>query len=181
MGKIFNKEGISESEYQVIYNMFYNRIYRRAFYIIQDNFLAQDATQDTFLTGFVNLESVKNKDRMGEWLTTIVTRKAIDIIRKQRAWNGVPTKNEYLEIATDTTIMTIENIVENKLLSEELMNQLSGLRDNHREILILKYIHGLKDKEISKQLRIKEGTVKSKIFRAKKALRTKVVKHYITL
>lgn len=179
MGKIFNNRGISESEYQVIYDTFYNRIYRRAFYTTRDTFLAQDATQDTFVTGFKNIESLKNRDRLGEWLTTIATRKAIDIIRKQRAWNGIPTKDEYLEIATNTTTVTIEDTVENRLLNEELMNQLLGLRDNHREILILKYIHGLKDKEISKQLCIKEGTVKSKIFRAKKALRAKVVKYYI--
>lgn len=170
---------ISELEYQVIYDTFYNMIYKRTFLITRDTFLAQDATQDTFVTGFINFKSLKDRDRVGEWLTTIATRKAIDLIRKQRVWNGIPTKDEHLVgIATDITTVTIEDTVINRLLTKELMNQLLSLRDNDKEILILKYIHGLKDKEISKQLCIKEGTVKSRIFRAKKTLRAKVIKYY---
>jgi len=45
------------------------------------------------------------------------------------------------------------------------------LSDNHKQVIILKYIHDMKDAEIAEALGIKIGTVKSRIYRAKLKLK----------
>lgn len=165
-----------EPEYQKIYDVIYHKIYRTAYFITKDPYLAQDAAQETLIKGFMQLETLQDKERIVEWFITIATRTSIDVIRKQRNWNGIPVENYYFDQTPDKSSTTIEETVEKRMLKEEIMKQIFSLQKEQKEILILKYMHGFKDKEISERLLIKEGTVKSKIHRAKKALRTKIEK-----
>ncbi|WP_449537688.1 RNA polymerase sigma factor [Ferdinandcohnia sp. Marseille-Q9671] len=169
--KLFGKKKHSEDEYRLIYDLFYDRVYRDAYFVTRDKYLAEDVVQDTFIKAFRDIESLRDKSKMGAWLSTIATRTAIDLIRKQKVWNGIPTEDVYLEIDKNNHSKSVELEVEIKLMVEEVEVVLSEMNVEHREILLLKYIHELKDKEISELLNLKEGTVKSRIFRAKKELR----------
>jgi RNA polymerase sigma factor (sigma-70 family) len=169
--KFFNQKKHSEDEYRLIYDLFYDRVYHDAYFVTRDKHLAQDVVQDTFIKAFRDLDSLKDKSKMGAWLSTIASRTAIDLIRKQKVWNGIPTEDVFLEKDKDNITNPVEIEVEAKLMLQEVGEVLSEISIEHREIMLLKYIHELKDKEIAELLNIKEGTVKSRIFRAKKELR----------
>jgi len=172
LNKLFGpKKKHSDDEYRLIYDLFYDRVYRDAYFVTRDQHLAQDVVQDTFIKGFRDLNNLKDKSKIGAWLSTIATRTAIDLIRKQKIWNGIPTEDVYLEIDKDNHTNSVEKEVEIKLMLQEVGEVLSELRIEYREILLLKYIHELKEKEIAELLHLKEGTVKSRIFRARKELR----------
>lgn len=169
--KLFTKKKPSEDEYRLIYDLFYDRVYHDAYFITRDPYLAQDVVQDTFMKAFRDLDSLRDRSKMGAWLSTIASRTAIDLIRKQKVWNGIPTEDVYLEKDKNNHSNPVEMEVEIKLMLKEVGEVLSEISVEHREILLLKYIHELKEKEIAELLNLKEGTVKSRIFRAKKELR----------
>ncbi|MDR4887406.1 RNA polymerase sigma factor [Fredinandcohnia sp. QZ13] len=173
--KLFAKKKPSEDEYRLIYDLFYDRVYHDAYFITRDPYLAQDVVQDTFMKAFRDLDSLRDRSKMGAWLSTIASRTAIDLIRKQKVWNGIPTEDVYLEKDKNNHSNPVEMEVEVKLMLKEVGEVLSEISVEHREILLLKYIHELKEKEIAELLNLKEGTVKSRIFRAKKELRNLLI------
>lgn len=166
----------SEQEFRLIYDLFYDRVYRDAFFVIKDQHLAQDIVQDTFVKAYKYMDRLHNKEKMGAWLSTIATRTAIDLIRKQKSWNGIPTEDlilDYVRSQKDTAA-SVESLVEQDLRQEAIIGKIAELKPEYREVMVLKYVHELKDKEISAFTDLKEGTIKSRIHRAKKELKAKI-------
>ncbi|MFB1050245.1 RNA polymerase sigma factor [Paraliobacillus sp. JSM ZJ581] len=177
MFKRFKKKTeLSEQEFRLIYELFYDRVFRDAFFVIKDQHLAQDIVQDTFVKAFKYMDRLENKEKMGAWLSTIATRTAIDLIRKQNARNGIPTEDVVLEHvkSKQEVSASLDATIEKKLRQEFITEKIAMLKPEYREVLMLKYIHELKDKEISEFTDLKEGTIKSRIHRAKKELRMQI-------
>lgn len=164
---------LSDQEFRLIYDLFYNRVYRDAYFVIKDQHLAQDVVQDTFVKVYKHINSLESREKIGAWLSTIATRTAIDLIRKQNTWNGIPTEDLMLNHAQSKreVAASVETIVETELIQEAIIRKISELKPEYREVMVLKYIHELKDREISEWTDLKEGTIKSRIHRAKKELR----------
>lgn len=88
-------------------------------------------------------------------------RKAIDHLRRQSNFGDFP------EIGSGN----VEQIVLDRIFENEFKTAISQFRSEIRSVLILKIQHDLSDKAIAKILEIPIGTVKSRIFYAKKKLR----------
>ncbi|GGM40693.1 ECF RNA polymerase sigma factor SigW [Paraliobacillus quinghaiensis] len=172
------KVELSEKEFRLIYDLFYERVYRDAYFVIKDRYLAQDIVQDTFVKAYKHISNLESREKLGAWLSTIATRTAIDLIRKQNTWNGIPTEDLALNYmhSKQEIASSVEVIVENELIQEALIVKISELKPEYREVIVLKYIHELKDTEIAQWTDLKEGTVKSRIHRAKKELRVLIQK-----
>ncbi|WP_157967898.1 RNA polymerase sigma factor [Paraliobacillus sp. X-1268] len=171
--KHIKKLELSEQEFRLIYDLFYDRVYRDAYFVIKDKYLAQDIVQDTFVKVYKHIDNLESRDKLGSWLSTIATRTAIDLIRKQNTWNGIPTEDLVLEHVKSKheIAASVETLVVSGIIQEAVIGKIAELKPEYREVMILKYIHELKDKEISKWTDLKEGTIKSRIHRAKSELR----------
>ncbi|KAB7663019.1 RNA polymerase sigma factor [Bacillus sp. B1-b2] len=143
-----------------IYEKYYNKVYKTTFYILKDRELAKDATHDTFIKVFKNLKKLKDHSKLNAWITTISTRTAIDSYNKYK-------KRMTYELEETNFLVNTEEI---NSVKEELNHYLATISPEQKQILILKYIDGLTEKEIAKILSIKLGTVKSRIYRAKQRL-----------
>ncbi len=166
----------SENEMKTIYKLFYRRVFHEAYFITRDIHLAQDVLQETFIKAFIQLDSLQDQEKMGRWLSTIATRTAIDYIRKENRdrseeYDETLMKNIQVEI-----VLTVEDVVEYNLIVEEIINKIMELKEEYREILILKFIHELKQNEIAELTNLNVGTVKSRLHRAVKALKLKLIK-----
>lgn len=161
---------------KTIYKLFYRRVFHEAYFITRDIHLAQDVLQETFIKAFIQLDSLQDQEKMGRWLSTIATRTAIDYIRKENRdrseeYDETLMKNIQVEI-----VLTVEDVVEYNLIVEEIINKIMELKEEYREILILKFIHELKQNEIAELTNLNVGTVKSRLHRAVKALKLKLIK-----
>ncbi|MBS4197940.1 RNA polymerase sigma factor [Lederbergia citri] len=169
--KLLKKDRDSE---RVIFEMFYQRVYYTAYYIVQDRELAQDIVQETFLKAFQNMHTVKDGEKLGAWLAAIASRTAIDYLRKIKKWNDVATEDhiidEHLSKHEDYQ-STVETIVEKKFLKNILLQEIDELKPEHKQVLILAYIHDMRYEEIAEALDIKVTMVKTRIHRAKLKLR----------
>lgn len=162
-----------EQQFGRLFQQYRDRVYHTAFYVVKDPHLAQDVTQETFLKAYRHLHSIKQDGKEGAWLTTIATHAAIDAIRKRKCWNGVPM--EHLALAESggaTAVCALEDEVSARLETERVIAQIGTMKKEYRDVLRLKLYSGLKDGEIAGLLNVSIGTIKSRIHRAKRLLRT---------
>lgn len=136
---------------------------------------AYDISQEAFLKAYTNLPGFRGDCKFSSWLYKLTTNLCLDFIRKRNRHKTVPLvyededgDSEYLEIPDET--FSPETQTEQKQLRESVRSGLDQLPEQQREILVLREIGGLRYDEISQQLNIEEGTVKSRIFRARKKL-----------
>jgi RNA polymerase sigma-70 factor, ECF subfamily len=151
--------GISRLDEKEIYEHYFEKVYKTAYYILKNEEQAKDATHDTFIKVFKNLGKINQQSKINAWITTIATRTAIDIYNKNKKQIVYELKEEY--------VSTTDQFNDKK---DELENYLNVIPPEQKQVLVLKYIEDLTEKEIANQLSIKLGTVKSRIYRAKEKL-----------
>lgn len=120
-----------------------------------------DAIQETILAAFTNLKKVKEPAYFKTWITKILINKCNDMVRK----NKVLYVEDYGEVGSGHTVK--ENM-EQKL---EFENMLSHLSLEYRLVIVLYYVNKFKTREIAEILNEKEGTIKSRLSRARQQLK----------
>lgn len=150
--------------------------------------LADDLAQDSFLKA---LEALPRFDprgpaRLSTWILTIATRACIDALRRSRRLVLVPgiaasegggdqhrdREPAALERTTSASLDlgSVERALESRELKAHVERAMALLSDDQRAILILRAYHDLDYPEIAAALGIEEGTVKSRLSRARAAL-----------
>lgn len=165
----------------MLFEMFYNKVYKIAYFITQDKHLTEDIVQETFIKVFKNIGKLNDYSRLEGWISTITRNTAIDFLRKQNKWNEILT-SDVIHMSTHKlteNYSIVEAKVEMFLTMEEIKEALKNLSPIHREILLLKLIEEKSDNEIAKQLNISTGTVKSRYHRAKEQMRLLCSRHRI--
>lgn len=114
-----------------------------------------DVIQDTILTCYEKLDTLKQPDFFKTWLIRILINKCKDCLRKNRELNIL---DEY----------TVPEHAQPLSSNYEFRELLSSLDEKYRIILILYYSEGFNTREISQLLELNEHTVKSRLARARK-------------
>lgn len=135
---------------------------------------AADVAQEAFIKAFRNLESFKGEARFSTWLYRIVVNAAYDSLRRHRA---EPLDSEIIDEVTGPagtgTILGsgragIDPAVDG--LSDPLREALLSLNEGFRFAIVLCDLLGFPYSEAAGILGVQEGTIKSRIFRAREAL-----------
>ena len=136
---------------------------------------ALDISQEAFLKAYRSLHSFRGESRFSVWLYRIVSNTALDYLRSRsrRAEESLTVEDENgesaeREIADESR--SPEQLLDRKLTREALRRGLLRLPEDQRKILLLREIEGFSYEEIGQILSIESGTVKSRIFRARKKL-----------
>ena len=147
-----------------------------AFKMTKDQSLAEDLFQDTALLAFKNKEKFALGTNMKAWLGTIMYNAFVTQFRKKKTRNELfdSTPNNYY-INSGQTIT--HNDGEEKMTIAELSHLIDELDDKFKTPFLMAY-QGYKYDEICAATDAALGTVKSRIFLARKALRTRVVQMY---
>jgi RNA polymerase sigma-70 factor (ECF subfamily) len=131
--------------------------------------LVEDLAQETFLAAYRALPRFASDGpaRLSTWLLTIATRVALKSLRGPRPIGPMAEALEDLLAAPERTDAALET----RQLAAEVRAALDGLSRHHRAILILREYHELDYVEIARALEIDVGTVKSRLARARAALK----------
>ena len=142
---------------------------------------AADMAQETFIKAYNSIASFKGDSRFSVWLYRIVTNVSVDFLRSRarRPVSSLTVENDEgetveLEIADEE--LSPERLMEVKLTSQAVRRGLEKLPEDYRRILLLREIQGLSYDEIAQVLNVEIGTVKSRIFRARKKLCAYLIK-----
>lgn len=177
---LFTRRSRSEQEeaQRMLYEMFYRKVYRTAFFVTRDRDAAEDIVQETFIKAFKHLDKVEDVEKTGAWLATIATRTAIDAYRRSSRHVSPSFLEEVASAAGPGVASGAAPSAEEEALErwnqEALWDEVEASLDCvSNSILVLKYIYGLKDQEIADRLELAVGTVKSRVHRAKLKLRSR--------
>ena len=135
-----------------------------AFKVTENPFSAQDASQDAFVSAWINLDRLKERAKFGPWVCSIAKNKARTLVIHYR--NAIP----------DISLDLLPNVSEDDTLTEmleaaELHETVESLSEKVREAIKLHYFEGLSIAEIAKRLSLPAGTVKWRLSEGRKQLR----------
>lgn len=138
---------------------------------------AADMTKEAFIKAYNSLQSFRGDSKFSVWLYRIVSNVCLDFLRSK---NRRPTvslsvedddgEDAQLDVADES--QSPELLLDRKLTRDSVRRGLDSLPPDYRQILLLREIQGLSYDEIAQALSLEVGTVKSRIFRARKRLCT---------
>ena len=136
---------------------------------------AADMTQETFIKAYNSLSSFRGDSKFSVWLYRIATNVCLDFLRSRSRKPTVSLSvedddGEEVELDIADESQSPERLLERGLTRDAVRRGLNALSPEYRQILLLREIQGLSYEEISDVLTLEVGTVKSRIFRARKRL-----------
>lgn len=138
---------------------------------------AEDIVQDAYIKAFTSLESLTNEDKFESWFNCIVANKCRDLLKKKKPELFSKFETDDSDIAFEDTLenkdmsLLPESVTENEALRKLIMDCIEKLPDEQRVCVVMFYYDELSVKEIAQALRIPEGTVKSRLSKARKTLK----------
>ncbi len=132
---------------------------------------AEDALQEAFVKAYTSLGRFDVKRPFGPWFFQILRNQCRDMIRSRQAKGKLEVRDERLELRPAEFEDGPERARQRKAASEMLWDGLAQIGDEHREILVLKELQGFRYVEIAKLLDVPEGTVASRLYHARNALK----------
>ena len=151
-----------------LYSLYVERIYRYAFYQVKDKMTAEDITEEVFIKAWKAINSCKGKEHtFSAWLYRIAHNQVIDIFRNQR-------KERAVEIETVAALHNPGTDVEIGLAHQELLNNIADLPSNQKQVIVLKFIEGLDNREIERVMGKSQGAIRVLQMRALAELRGKL-------
>jgi RNA polymerase sigma-70 factor (ECF subfamily) len=153
------------------------RLYNAALRLVQSPDDAADVVQDAFLNAFLSLHTFKGDAEFFTWLYRITFNTAISLKRKKRPALSLDTHSGEGGIEPDDPSEYVKPgaAIERSEDEKKLGEAIERLSPEHREVLLMKDIDGLKYEEIADLLRVPIGTIRSRLHRARLELRDLLV------
>ncbi|GIN59019.1 RNA polymerase sigma factor SigW [Lederbergia ruris] len=159
-----------------IVELFKDKVFQLCYRMLGNRHEAEDIAQEAFVRAYINIHSFDQKKKFSTWLYRIATNLCIDRIRKKKPdyfldaeVAGTEGLTMYSQIAAEGKSPDSE--VETLELQELVQREIMRLPDKYRIVVLLRYIDDLSLNEISEVLEMPLGTVKTRIYRAREALR----------
>ena len=159
----------------VLMDAYQNQVYHLALRTVGNPEDAADMTQEAFLRAYRAIGSFRGDSKLSVWLYRLTQNVCIDFLRSKgrRPTVSLTVENEEdevqeLDVADDR--FDPEEQYQRKALRDAVRRGLDALPEEYRAILVLREISGLSYAEIGERLQLEEGTVKSRLFRARKKL-----------
>jgi RNA polymerase sigma-70 factor, ECF subfamily len=151
-------------------------VYQLAFHLLGDREEALDLSQDVFMRVFRTLPQFRGHSQLRTWIYRIVVNHARN---RQRWWRR---RHRASQVSLDQHLATHaepsgnpqvapDNVFAQKRLASQLRRALDALPFDQRSVVVLREIDGLSYDEIAFSLGLTLGTVKSRLTRARRALR----------
>lgn len=154
------KRAIDGDDEAFLQLMFHYKVdlFKTAIAFLKNEEDAIEAIQEVTYRSYKNLSSIREPAYFKTWLIRIMINYCNDELAKRK---NIILNNELLEK---------KEVIDDDI-SLQLEEAMVHLDDRSREILTLKYFHGLKIKEIAKTFECPEGTIKTRLYKALRRLR----------
>ncbi len=136
---------------------------------------ALDISQEAFIKAFTGLKNFRGESRFSVWLYRLTYNLSIDFIRKSQrsqvsSLTYINDSGEYSDYEIPDLSSEPGSEIEKRELREAVSKGIGQLPEKHREILVMREITGMTYEDIARTLSLSEGTVKSRLSRARQGL-----------
>jgi RNA polymerase sigma-70 factor (ECF subfamily) len=141
---------------------------------------AEDLTQEIFVKAFKALPRFKGKSSFYTWLYRIAINKTINYRKKRNRNRPISLDQFDQEIKTDETYHDLTakgsplrniNLTE---LQQKLNAAMQTLSEKHRAVLVMHDMQGIPHDEIAKVVGVSSGTIRSRLFYARRQMQTEL-------
>jgi RNA polymerase sigma-70 factor (ECF subfamily) len=168
--------------YEDLVRAYYKTVFNIALRMFSNNEDASDITQEVFIKIYKSIGTFEGKSSLKTWIYRITTNLCLDEFRSRKNMKVVSfdeqieQSNDRYNIEFKTESITPESNLLKKEVKEALNIAITELPKDLRIALILRDVQNLSYEEISSFLKCPQGTVKSRISRARQLLRKKLSK-----
>lgn len=170
--------------FEELFRRHHKRVYNIAYRILSDESEAADVTQDVFIRVHGAIHKLNSDDAFRTWVKTMVVNRCRDVLRRRGRLridsldapvhmdDGSSTSQEIPDTSNDP-----QDSLERKFVRQSVQQAIASLSPDAREVVALFYLDGADIAGISKMLGCPEGTIKSRLSRARAELKRKLQHH----
>jgi RNA polymerase sigma-70 factor (ECF subfamily) len=151
---------------QALYGRHHVKIFRFALRLVHSEASAEDIVSEVFIDVWRNATNFEGRSEASTWLLAIARNKAYSLLRRKKE-DGL---DDEMAAAIEDKADNPEVVLQKKSKGELLRACLSGLSREHREVIDLVYYHDKSVEEVALIVGAPEGTVKTRMFHARKKL-----------
>lgn len=177
-----SQQGDIES-FQLLIKEYQKLAFNIAYRMLGNTEDAADATQDAMIKVYKSINSFKGHSSFSTWLYRIVTNTCLDELRKRKKDKTlsydkeIETEEGTMEREIPDTRNIPEEVVERKEQLQDLVQAINGLPQQYKTVIVLRDIKGFSYEQIAEILDCSQGTIKSRISRARMALKENIQKN----
>ena len=158
--------------FEVLMRRHNQRIYRAARAIIRDDKEAEDVMQQAYVNAYAHLRQFDGRAKFSTWLTTIAVHEALARARKFGRYQPLDRETGDVEnVMSASPAPDPEHLAFSRELGALLETGVDALADGCREVFVLREVEGMSTLETAQVLGVSEDVVKTRLSRAKAALR----------
>lgn len=157
-----------EGAFEQLFDAYKNKALRTACLISGSYADGEDIVQEAFVKCYLNIASLKTDKYFASWFYQILTRTAWEFCRKKKLEQPVA---DIFEKADDALEQSALDVLVEQEQAGRLYRHITDLDVKHRTVVILYYYNQMSTKEIAGILHCMEGTVKSRLYNARKRLK----------
>lgn len=154
-----------------LYGRYKQQLYTFCLRLSSNRMLAEDATHDAFMSMRENIHTVHDASLFRSWLFAIARNKVYKLLKRDKR-NGVINGDSLWEEQTSSSDL------ETKELTDILSACINALKTEYREVILLREYENLSYSQIAAITGDSESSVKSRLFKARKALAEKLKPYY---
>ena len=151
---------------QTLYARHNVKVFRFVLRLVRDEAAAEDVVSEVFIDLWRNPDSFEGRSQVATWLLGIARNKAWSLLRKKKEGEIDDDAMGAIEDDSDDP----EIVAQKKSKSDLLRVCLEKLSAEHREVIDLVYYHDKSVEEVATIVGVPEGTVKTRMFHARKKL-----------
>ena len=173
--------------FEELVDRYEDKIFRLAFRFVRNETEAKEIVQDTFLLVWRKLDTFKGDSQFGSWLYRVATNTALMRLRAQRRHPEISTEElpvDYLDnygqvpAAGENWAKRPDDELQSDELRRRIQKAVDELPEIYRTVFIIRDVEGLSTEETAEVLEISIPTVKTRLHRARLALRETITRYF---
>lgn len=163
----------NKKAFDKLYELTSNDVWFTCVSLLKDEENAKDIMQETYITAFLKLDTLKDEEKFCGWLTAIATNKSKNKLKGKVEYQ---IDDEVLIAKTETDELMLPEEYINKAEKRKVLLQIieDTLSFNQYQVVLMFYFNELSIAEIAQALEISEGTVKSRLNSSRSKMKTAI-------
>ncbi|MFT4705524.1 MAG: RNA polymerase sigma-70 factor (ECF subfamily) [Bradymonadia bacterium] len=169
-----------ERAFAVLVEKHQRQVFAIVFRMLGDRAEAEDVAQEVFVTVFKAIDRFRGDSKLSTWIYRIATNHCRNRIKYLGRRHHGRTKD--IDDTQESTFLSAlsdpaprpDAAFEGKRMEVAVQEALAAIEPDHREVIVLRDLEQLPYQEIAEILAVAEGTVKSRLFRARAALQAEI-------